>query len=47
MNAMGQVVMSGKNNSEKLIISKESLTDGMYVLKMQNEDSERVVKVRR
>lgn len=47
MNTMGQVLMSGKNNSEKLIISKESLSVGMYVLKMQNEDSERVVKLRR
>ena len=47
MNTMGQVVLSGKNNSEKLIISKESLPVGMYILKMQNLDGEKVIKLRR
>jgi hypothetical protein len=40
-------MMSGENNSEKLIISKESLPVVMYVLKMQNKDGEKVIKLRR
>jgi hypothetical protein len=47
MNAMGQEVMSGSVNAEKLVVSKNGLPAGIYILKMQNEEGDRGVRVRR
>ncbi|MFM7015481.1 MAG: PKD domain-containing protein [Bacteroidota bacterium] len=47
INSLGQNMMSGNVNSEKLIISKGPLPAGIYILKITSEIGERVVRVRR
>jgi hypothetical protein len=47
INAMGQVLMSGNVNSEKVVISKDDLPAGIYILKMKGKEGDRVLKLRR
>jgi hypothetical protein len=45
INAMGQVVMSENVKSEKLVIAKDGLVKGVYVLRLRNTDRLSIVKL--